>query len=296
MEILFEELRCEPFYEPGPEQPPRRSGTLQSPSPHSVVTSSSTPPALTPATQQRFSSTTDSLLKRKIGSTDESVDRQPSNSAKLPRLTMEAVGKKSSKGNVMAGQQQQQQQQQQQPRPRGRPLGSKNKPTSKFKSISPAGSKLIVPKAAQASNIMKSNSNSNVPPTSPNKRLPIYHNAHKMYHSQLKQQQQQQQHPQTVPSGAAITTTSMATVIRPDLQVNSTPPPTLITMNLTTTTPVIVGRPQQQVASNVVPVQQQQQSQDAEGSSGRNDVNSEYHLSKLPKDPNEWNIDQVRFC
>ncbi len=95
MEILFEELRCELFFEAGPVTKRERKGASLSPtrpvppSSESPSAAPDAPPTLTPATQQRFSSTTDSLFKRKLVEQDarakEQQQQQPTPN-KNPRL------------------------------------------------------------------------------------------------------------------------------------------------------------------------------------------------------------------
>ena len=158
-EILFEELRCEAFYEVfkddfDPEDEPLKNGLLKRKSNEVTLTFSNSMPTLTAAT------------------TDPGPSSASSSTPKIPRLSsMDANtfynGKSKTNSKVMSYHQQQ--------RPRGRPPGAKNKvpPEAKAKS----------PKHVPSSPSRPSN-----PAVSPkvSKSGPIYQNAYKMHLEQEK--------------------------------------------------------------------------------------------------------------
>ncbi len=155
LEILFEELRCENFYE---------KGLVEERKVDEAQPASGTPAAQTPT------GSSGALKRKSSGDKFGSSISLPSKQQRLSKSSSVdddlplAASMKKTASNVLGQQQQQQQQQHQQPqpRPRGRPAGSKNK--------------------ASSDPSKKSSSRSAIHhPVSPTKRPPIYHNAHKMY-------------------------------------------------------------------------------------------------------------------
>jgi len=281
MEILFEELRCEPFYEAGPVVQVDRTATL--PRSHSQSSlggrlpsmEDSHPPTLTPATQKGFPSTTDSLFKRKLEATKAD---QPI--AKHPRLSADKEKEKGEEGT---------QPQPQATRPRGRPLGSKNKVAE--------GKQKGRPSTDSSSSKVPSASSSPVrqQATSPHKKVPIYHNAHKLYGHQPIQPQLSL----ATPAYTAPSTTQLQQQQQHLMTgggVMYTPPPVLAPNTLIMTPaaavtaaaqPVVAAAPQPLVsAEHLAHAQQQQQVQAALAA-------SPFHISRLPSDPNEWSMEQV---
>ena len=352
MEILFEELRCELFYEPGKVTKERKATSMHSSPTRTVAEQPTTvvgpsadaPPTLTPATQQRFSSTTDSLFKRKLveqesraaaaaAAAEAAKEPVPSKNPRLdPSFSKKIL--QPFKQQLIKKEPQPVQQAQQQPRPRGRPLGSKNtynKKDSAKKSpahlpgmrplVSQAGSSPIAPAAAVGGD------------GSNNKKVPIYHNAHKIFQHQ---QQQLGVIPVVTTNNAAslISTAPVAPFITPLAPTQAAPAGAAAAAAtaaaiLPTVTYAASGQPA--AAAAAVPisvaaapvaapmsnktladqhqlhVQQQQlihQQQvihkqlpphsNPTTQSSIEQLASPFHISKLPADPNEWNTDQVR--
>lgn len=245
MEILFEELRCEMFYEAGPTEKKEKSELL-----------AMTIQAINKSENKVNSG--DNVLKRKL---DDQQSTVPNKSTKLE------LNNTPLSNHV---------QQQQQPRPRGRPVGSKNK-IDKPKDKNKIQPKLISDFQSQNSSIPTTSATSTPtaapkqPTMSPTKKLPIYHNAHKMYESDQFDPGEQPPvlRPEVMPKNMTLFPQS-------GLTLTSNP-----AMSYSSTTTIIPNNP---TASS--------------GSAGFNNQpvipkNNKYQLSNLPSDPNDWNIDQV---
>ena len=173
-EILFEELRCEPFYEVlfndrvdhhndndfDPEDEPLKNGLKRKQSNEVTLTFSNSMPTLTAQAVSSYS------------------EAGPSMTPKIPRLSSTVIEQNTfyngkTKSRVMAYHQQQ--------RPRGRPPGAKNKvpPEAKAKS----------PKHVPSSPSRPNNPTvviSSLPSSKVSKSGPIYQNAYKMHLEQEK--------------------------------------------------------------------------------------------------------------
>ena len=176
LEILFEELRCEPFYEVfkkdlsheknDPEDKPLKNGSLKRKGSNDNVTltfSNSLLPATSSATStEAFPPTLTAA-----------VDPGPSTTPKIPRLSSidpaSFYNGSNNKNHKSTGQ-----------KPRGRPLGSKNvlPPKSKPKSSPKHAPTPPSPGGGGSSGLLAS-------PTK-NKSGPIYQNAHKLHLAQEK--------------------------------------------------------------------------------------------------------------
>ena len=161
LEILFEELRCECFYE--------KEANENSSSASNVMPSG--------------------VKRRKISTSEESESTESSEDEPKPVMTTLSFNPTSSSDSppppTLKAMRMSQDQDKVTPKaatkPRGRPPGAKNKtPASETTKSQKTKSKSNkIPPAPQA------------PPTSPSKRLPIYHNAHKLYQAQQAAKQQE---------------------------------------------------------------------------------------------------------
>jgi hypothetical protein len=244
LESLFEELRCENFYEKGLVEA-RDNGQYGTTTPKMHV---SELPAAVAAAASAAGSAAGLSAKRKSGD-KSSLGSTPS---KQPRLVihedMPLAAVKKSAANAPNSRQVNiggsGNQVQQQSRPRGRPAGSKNKTTGESK------------RASQQQQEQ--------PPNSPSKKLPIYHNAHKIYHQP---QQNQLQPPMLRPEVATATATTMLSV---------TPSPITAPSNYNSNyarRQVNLSDDYNQVPSKI--------------------VSHVFDKVSLPPDPNDWTIGQV---
>ena len=177
LEILFEELRCEPFYQvfkkdfQDPEDEPLKNGLLKRKSNDVTLTFSHS--AAAPTATASPNAAASSVLPPTLTA---SVDPAGPSTPKIPRLSSidPASFYNGNKHHKSTGQ-----------KPRGRPLGSKNVIPPKPKAKSPKHH--AAPPASPGPYHNKvSPASGLVSPTKSNKSGPIYQNAHKLHLAQEK--------------------------------------------------------------------------------------------------------------
>ncbi|XP_059094258.1 polycomb protein SCMH1-like [Tigriopus californicus] len=307
MEILFDELRCDIFYEKG------KIGSSKDQSEHSTVNNLNPTPLAYVKSKNVKDLTHSSTLKRK-GTIEAAPNGHPnkhpaSNKSpagldshgpspnKTPRLSQstEAV-KKSAKQSAASPHDHQ-------PRARGRPPGSKSGKSNNNAHKTPVTS---------SSQVVPSSS-------SPNKKLPIYHNAHKNYaqpkadyHQQLQQIRPSPQVSTILPASTILTMTPSAAMgAAPSHQLiyPGTPTTFLASSPRTQHHPIYTASPQVMTPTStpttILPVQYQNPPPPAlpppiqtpetivQTEATALKLPGKYHSSNLPGDPGDWTIDQV---
>lgn len=303
MEILFDELRCDIFYEKGSKSGQNSTDIPSSnPSPLAYVKSKNVKESLKDLTHSstlkrknpsESSSNGHSSSNNHVGSTSLDFESQGPSPNKTPRLshTSETV-KKSAKQSTASAQDHQ-------PRARGRPPGSKSGKSNNQTQKNPPTSNAQLP-----------------PSSSPNKKLPIYHNAHKNYAQPKADYHQQLQQIRPSPQVSTILPASTILTMTPSAALGAAPASHQLIYPGTTTTflasnprtqhhPVYTASPQvltstsSTPATTILPVQYQPIPPPTlapiaeQTESSHLKLPGKYHSSNLPGDPGDWTIDQV---